>query len=132
MSELPLVSLFHIGVSIQHLNKRAERLLGLSLVQWCLLKQLVDMPAFPAAALSGAVGVHPSTLTQTIKRLERKGLIHIATDERDSRRRLVSLTRAGKLRLDQAGRQMDQWQSEFAPLGGALKRIREGLAERQD
>ncbi len=98
--ESTLLSLFHIGLSIQNLNKVWERKLGLSLVQWCLLKHLIDMPAVSALSLAKAVGVHPSTLSQTLKRLERRQFIHIAEDPKDSRKKVISITRLGKEALD--------------------------------
>lgn len=95
-SEKIFFSLFHIGVAINQLNKRSEKQFGLSLVQWCLLRNLVDMPAVTAHSLASAVGVHPSTLTQTLKRLERKKYIFIMEDPADSRKKLISITRLGK------------------------------------
>lgn len=102
MSDLEhsLLTLFQIGVSIQNFNKRLEKSLGLSLVQWCLLKRLIDMPATPAHALAKAVGVHPSTLTQTLKRLERKNYIFITDDSKDYRKKLIAITRSGKKILE--------------------------------
>ena len=105
-SERPFFSLFHIGISIHQLNKRSEKQLGLSLVQWCLLKTLIDMPATSAQSLSAAVGVHPSTLTQTLKRLERKEYIFITEDPTDSRKKLISITRSGKNILESASKKM--------------------------
>lgn len=90
-------SLLQIGLSIHHVNKLSERRFGMSLVQWCLLKQLLDRPASSAFVLAKATGVQPSTLTQTLKRLERKGYIFITEDPRDSRKKLISITRSGML-----------------------------------
>lgn len=125
MSELdrPLFSLFHIGISIHHMNKRSERRLGLSLVQWCILKHLVDMPATSAYALAKAAGVHPSTLTQTLKRLDRKKYIFITDDPTDSRKKLISLTRSGKGALDIANETMSAWSHDLSSLGVELSRV---------
>ena len=109
----PLLSLFHLGVSLHHLNMQSEKRLGLSLGQWCLLKKLIDMPVTTAHALSKAVGVHPSTLTQTLKRLESRGFIFITEDPKDSRKKLISITRAGKKALDRA-RTRDEMSDEIA------------------
>lgn len=127
INELPMISLFHIGNAIQTLNKRFEKNFGLSLVQWCLLKVLIDMPSSPAHSLADAVGVHPSTLTQTLKRLERKKFIFITEDPRDSRKKLISITRSGKEALDQVGQKMSKWTSELLEINSNLFKIRDHL-----
>lgn len=105
-SEQVFFDLLHLGVAINQLNKRSEKKLGLSLVQWCSLKNLIDMPAATAHALASAVGVHPSTLTQTLKRLERKKYVFIMEDPADSRKKLISITRLGKNVMESASDKM--------------------------
>lgn len=124
-----LFSLFKIGVSIQHLNKKTEKNFGLSLVQWCLLKCLINMPAAPAHVLAKVAGVHPSTLTQSLKRLERKGYIFITEDPNDSRRKLISLTRIGKNILDKNSIKMEQWSKKLLPMEKELTSVRSFLRE---
>ena len=126
-SDHPLFSLFHIGLSIQNLNKKSEKKLGLSLVQWCLLKHLIDMPAVPAHFLAKTVGVHPSTLTQTLKRLERRKYIYIAEDPKDSRKKLISLTRLGNNALENANAPMINWSINFSDLKAELQHLRSFL-----
>ena len=123
------LSLFHIGISIQTLNKRSEKKLGLSLVQWCFLRSLIDMPSTSANALSAAVGVHPSTLTQTLKRLERKDFIFIAEDPKDSRKKLISITRNGKNTLERVSRDMSRWAKDLSILDSDLHRLNSDLHE---
>ncbi len=118
-----LFSLFRIGVSIQHLNKKSERKVGLSLVQWCLLEQLIDMPGTSAYALAKSVGVHPSTLTQTLKRLEKKGHVFLTEDPRDSRKKLISLTKIGKQAMEKVQKQMNSWSDELSSFRNDLKRL---------
>lgn len=125
--ERKLFSLLDIGSSIHHFNKESERRLGLSLVQWCLLKRLIDMPSASAQSLASEVGVHPSTLTQTIKRLERKSFVFVTEDPRDSRKKLISITRLGKEHLDSATLQMKTWLQELTPLGDDLHRVSSAL-----
>ena len=108
-SDFVFFTLFHFGVSIQQLNKRSEKQLGLSMVQWCLLKTLIDLPASSAHSLSKAVGVHPSTLTQTLKRLQKKEFIFITEDPKDSRKKLISITRSGKNILESTSDKMITW-----------------------
>jgi len=121
--EQPLFSLFHIGNSIQAFNKRSEKKLGLSLVQWCLLKRLIDMPATPAHSLASSVGVHPSTLTQTLKRLERKKLVFVMSDPKDSRKKLVSITRSGMELLQRTESHLKKCSQGLSILSEDLARI---------
>lgn len=115
-SSLPLFSIFRLGISIHNFNKRSEEKVGLSLVQWCLLEQLIDMPRTSAFALAKSLGIHPSTLTQTLKRLEKKGYIFQTEDPRDSRKKVISITKAGKLILERIATQMVDWSASLEPL----------------
>lgn len=90
-----LFAIFKTGNLIQTLNKQSEQRAGLSLVQYCVLRVLVDMPAASAGDLADAVGVDPSSLTQTLRRLKSKRLICITQDPKDSRSKLISITRSG-------------------------------------
>lgn len=126
-AERPLFSLFRIGNSIQALNKRTEKYCGLSLVQWCLLKYLIDMPGSSAQLLAKAVGVHPSTLTQTLKRLEKKKFIFITEDPKDSRKKLISITRAGKYTLETTAGNVQVWTKDLSILGDDLDRVQSHL-----
>jgi DNA-binding MarR family transcriptional regulator len=127
--ERPLFSLFHIGNSIQALNKHSEKTLGISLVQWCLLRCLIDMPASSANSLAKAVSVHPSTLTQTLKRLDRKNFIFITEDPKDSRKKLISITRSGKDVLEKTGVNIQEWTKDLSVLEGDLHRLRSYLQD---
>lgn len=109
----PFLSLFRIRLSIHRLSKLSERRFGLSIVQWCFLRRLIQMPAVSAQTLAQTVGVHPSTLTQTLKRLHRRGLIFITEDPRDSRKKTISVTRQGKEALDLAEVRMNQFLESF-------------------
>ncbi len=122
--EQSLLSLLDIGTAIHHLNRRSEKNLGLSIVQWVLLKTLVDMPAASAQCLARAVGVHPSTLTQTLKRLERRGYIFVDSHPKDSRKKLIGLTRSGKTMLDRANEEIASWAKSLTFVEGELVRVR--------
>lgn len=121
--KFPLISLFQVGNTIHQLNKQTEKKLGLSLVQWCVLKKLIDMPASAAASLAKAVDVHPSTLTQTLRRLERKKYIFIMEDPKDSRKKLISITRNGKEKYDNASLQINRLSDYLKPLNNEINRI---------
>jgi DNA-binding MarR family transcriptional regulator len=116
----PLSEIVRAGVAIHRLNKLSEARLGMSLVQWYLLRRLVELPAISAFELAKHTGVHPSTLTQTLKRLQRRGHVFVGEDPRDSRRRTISLTRQGKDALDHATSVLHDWDRNLAELGPQL------------
>lgn len=125
-----LTELFLLGISLHHLTKKSEKLFGLSLVQRALLHQLRELPGSSAQDLARAVGVHPSTLTQTLKRLQRKGYVHLSEDPRDSRRRLISLTRSGRDALAEVERRLADWLRRLRPLAPQVRRLRDFCRER--
>jgi DNA-binding MarR family transcriptional regulator len=128
-SDSLVCELIRVGVEIQRLNKFFEKKLKLSLVQYGVLKHLVEMPAISAQELANLVGVHPSTLTQSIKRLEKKGHLFIDVDPLDSRKRIISITRNGKDSLDQAMKFIESSFSKISELGTVLGKLRTALPE---
>lgn len=95
-----LLLLFKFGNLIHNFNKKSEKEIGVSLAQWSVLKQLIDMPGTSALKLAHSVGVHPSTLSQTLKRLEKKNFLYLLEDPKDSRKKLISITKVGKTALE--------------------------------
>ncbi len=91
--------IFRLGLNLQQLNKRLERVIGMSLTQWFVLRRLVEMPGIPAGALASAIGIHPGTLTPTLQRLKRRGMLYLERDGYDARRKIVLLSRQGHARL---------------------------------
>ena len=91
--------LIRVNLAFHHINKTAEARFGLSLVQYHLLSRLRAMPGCTLQSLAEAAGMHPSTLTQTLKRLQRKACVQIAGDPHDSRRKMVAMTREGMSHL---------------------------------
>lgn len=124
----PLKSVFHVSLLLHNLNKEAERCTGLSIVQWSILKYVLEMPGTSAQELSDAMKLHPSTLTQSLKRLIRKKLILVLEDPRDSRKKIISLTRNGKISLDQAEKQMEEIASRLARAENELYLLEECLS----
>lgn len=90
------------------INMNAEKRLGVSLVQYHLLATLRDMPGSSPQQLADAVGMHPSSLTQSLKRLLKKGTILVIDDPRDARRKLLTITRHGQEVLVRAGSGIEQ------------------------
>ncbi len=105
VSRNPFYLMFRLGVTVQHLGQKLEQNAGLSLTQWAILKRLVDQPISTAQSLAESVGIQPATLTQALKRLERKRFIYLGKDRSDLRKKVLSVTRLGKETMDQA----DEW-----------------------
>ncbi|MBS1958170.1 MAG: MarR family transcriptional regulator [Bdellovibrionales bacterium] len=116
-----------MSLAFHNLNKGAESHLGLSLVQYYLLMMLRDMPGCSPQKLAVAVGMHPSSLTQSLKRLKKKRALYVAEDPKDSRKKILSLSREG-LEL------LEKFSSGFRDLfkeGEFLDRVQElGLRSR--
>lgn len=93
--EASLFLVSRIAQKIHNLNRRFEKTHGMSIVQWSVLKHLVDLPGTSAHQLAEAVGVHPSTLTQTLKRLLKKRYLVVSDHPGDSRRKHIFVTREG-------------------------------------
>jgi DNA-binding MarR family transcriptional regulator len=124
----PLKSVFHVSLLLHNLNKEAERRTGLSIAQWAVLKCLLEMPASSAQELSEAAKLHPSTLSQSLKRLIRKNLIFVTDDPRDSRKKIISLTRKGKDALDSSDREMERLTSGLLTIEAELYAVERGLS----
>lgn len=107
-----------LSVKLHHLNLEAERRCGLSLVQWHVLHCLRDIPGVSAYGLAKAAGLHPSTITQALRGMGRKGHVFVGEDPRDSRRKCIALTRAGAAALDDAQAKLEDWLSGSSAAGG--------------
>jgi DNA-binding MarR family transcriptional regulator len=70
------------------------------MVQYHVLATLRDMPACSPQRLAKAAGMHPSTLTQSIKRLQKKGALFSGSDPGDSRKKILSMTKQGSRLLE--------------------------------
>jgi DNA-binding MarR family transcriptional regulator len=79
---------------------------GLRVTQFHVLAELERRSADPPTVgeLAGILTMERSALGQTLRPLERDGLIDLGHDERDARRRPIRLTRAGKDKVIRARR----------------------------
>lgn len=87
--------LIKTNIVFHNLNKRVESKLGLSLVQYQCLSRVQTQPGISSQSLARELGIHPSSLTQTIKRLNKRGLIYVGEHPHDSRKNMLSLTQGG-------------------------------------
>jgi DNA-binding MarR family transcriptional regulator len=65
--------------------------------------------AATASALASAEGVRPQSMAATLAALDRAGLIHRNPDPEDGRRQLVTLTPAGRERIEGDRRARHRW-----------------------
>ncbi|BAN47563.1 MarR family winged helix-turn-helix transcriptional regulator [Metapseudomonas resinovorans] len=85
---------------------------GLNVAQYSLLKHLARLDQPSITSLAEAMGLDRSTLGRNLKVLEAKGLVQLEGGE-DQRNRLVSLTPAGRLVLEQALQAWEQVQQDL-------------------
>jgi DNA-binding MarR family transcriptional regulator len=121
----PLQIAFRLGIEIDRLSDRMERRCNISLAQWSVLIRLKDLPAVTAQDLAAAVGVHPSTLTQALKRLERKRYIFVGKDPKDSRKKILSLTREGAERLEEVRTVLQPWRTKMGAMIPSMEKLSE-------
>jgi DNA-binding MarR family transcriptional regulator len=84
-----LEKLIALSVDLHNLNAGVQRQWDLSIVQWLVLRKIIEQPGLSAGTLAENSKVHPSTLTPTIGRLEGMGLIYVLERPSDLRRKLL-------------------------------------------
>jgi DNA-binding MarR family transcriptional regulator len=88
--------LWELMHALQVRSKRMARTLGVTGPQRLVIRLVGQFPNITARDLSTTLGMHPSTLTGVLSRLERMKLIERTIDPKDRRRARFSLTQAGK------------------------------------
>jgi DNA-binding MarR family transcriptional regulator len=81
-------------------SKRMARTLGVTGPQRLVIRVLGQSPEMAASDISRTLGIHPSTLTGILARLQRQGAIERRIDTHDRRRVRFRLTARG-VRIDQ-------------------------------
>jgi DNA-binding MarR family transcriptional regulator len=98
-SSLPTTMSYLLAQVCKLHRQRADDLLrevGLHVGQEMLLCSLWEREGVTQTELSEALGVQPATVTNALKRLERKGLVLRVSDAEDQRVSRVSLTTEGR------------------------------------
>ncbi len=88
-----------VGIIDQLARARLEQALpdGLKMSQFVVLNHLVRLGgAWSPARLANAFQVTKGAITNSLQRLEARGLVKVVPDPRDGRGKLVSLTPAGR------------------------------------
>ncbi|MFN0247860.1 MAG: MarR family winged helix-turn-helix transcriptional regulator [Kofleriaceae bacterium] len=92
-------SLWELSHALQVASKRMARNLGVTGPQRLVIRILGQSPKITARDLARTLGIHPSTLTGVLMRLEKNGFIARRIDPDDRRRWRFELTGPG-LRVD--------------------------------
>jgi len=77
-------------------SKRMARTMGVTGPQRLVIRVVGQSPDATAKQISDILGIHPSTLTGVLARLERQDMIRRQTDRADRRRVRFRLTAAGR------------------------------------
>jgi len=96
--------LWHLAHALQVRSRRMIRRLGVTAPQRFVLRIIAQTPGIGPREIALTLGLHPSTLTGVLARLERDRLIDRRADPDDGRRARIWLTRAGqKIAREQRG-----------------------------
>lgn len=113
--------LTEIGIIEQLARNRLERSLpdGIKVSQFIVLNHLVRLGgAWSPVWLADAFQVTKGAMTNTLQRLDKRGLVQIVADPSDGRGKLVSITQAGRnMRarcLESIGPLLDELSSELS------------------
>lgn len=96
-----LERLVSLSIELHSLNSKAQKCLGLSLVQWAVLSRVVKLPGISASSLAEECGIHSSSLSPMLCRLEDLGLVHIYERPKDLRRKMIIVSTEGYELLQQ-------------------------------
>lgn len=96
-------SLWELSHALQVASKRMAKTLGVTGPQRLVIRILGQSPRITARDLAITLGIHPSTLTGVLARLEKGGFIARKVDHEDRRRARFELTALG-LRIDREKR----------------------------
>ncbi len=87
--------LWRLNHALERASRRMDRDLGLTAQQRFLLRCVASFPRITPGEVARALHLDPGTVTSTVRRLEKKGLITRRRDPADKRRVTLGLTAAG-------------------------------------
>lgn len=89
-------ALWELTHALQVSSKRMARVLGVTGPQRLVIRVVGQTPGITARDLAVALGLHPSTLTGVLDRLEKQAFLIRSVDPSDRRRARFDLTARGK------------------------------------
>jgi DNA-binding MarR family transcriptional regulator len=88
--------LWAVDHGLSRVSRRMERTVGVTGPQRMVVRLVGHHPGISAGDLARTLHVHPSTLTEVLRRLTERGILERAQDPTDARRALFRLTRRGR------------------------------------
>jgi DNA-binding MarR family transcriptional regulator len=88
--------LWEVDHALQRASKSMDQAFGVTGPQRLVIRIVGRFPGILAGQLAATLRIHPSTVSDIVQRLERRGLIQRARDARDGRRILLGLTERGR------------------------------------
>jgi DNA-binding MarR family transcriptional regulator len=123
---------------VSQIYDRSLEASGLTVTQYALLAHLVSFDGISIGALAEKMVMDPTSLTRTLRPLERQGLVALKPSRSDRRMRSLHLTAAGRRAFDEAKPAWARTQRfiesaigelETPALHAALDRVLERLAD---
>lgn len=90
-------SLWGVNHALESRSARMKAQHGISGPERMVVRIVGRYPGIAAGELARILRVHPSTMTWSLKRLVRRGLVTRESDAKDARRALFTLTAEGKV-----------------------------------
>lgn len=112
----------HIRKAARHVSQFYDRSLastGLRVTQFSVLNRLNVLGPRTIGELAAELAMDRTTMGRNLGPLERDGLVKIAADPRDRRRRALSLTGEGRARMEAARAKWVEAQASFETAFGA-------------
>ncbi len=91
-----LQRLWRLNHALEKVSRRMETQLGVTAQQRFILRCIGKYPGMTPGQLASLLHVDPGTVSASLHRLEKRGLIERRADPRDKRRTAVGLTAAGR------------------------------------
>jgi DNA-binding MarR family transcriptional regulator len=91
-----LQRLWQLNHALEKVSRRMETQLGVTAQQRFILRCIGKYPGMTAGQLASLLHVDPGTVSASLNRLEKRGLLERRRDPRDKRRTAIGLTPAGR------------------------------------
>ena len=88
--------LWEVDHALQRASKSMDDAFGVTGPQRLVIRIVGRFPGILAGQLAATLRIHPSTVSDIVQRLERRGLVQRTRDARDGRRILLGLTEQGR------------------------------------
>ncbi len=73
-----------------------QREFGVNVTEWRIMAQLAIEPGIPASRICQVIGFDKGPVSRSLAAMERKGILTVAVDQADARRRVIALSAEGR------------------------------------